>query len=142
MKLSELFYSIQGEGKLVGVPSVFIRASGCNLRCMWCDTPYASWDPQGGVMVPVAEIVHRSQKRILAARYVVIAGGVPMIMPEILASCVLPWKNSIITSRSKLPRRFSNPSPFTLPRYHPNCRTPLHGSAKGAASQSRTSRTA
>ena len=58
MRISELFYSIQGEGKLVGVPSVFVRASGCNLRCVWCDTPYASWEPEGEEM-PVDEIVRR-----------------------------------------------------------------------------------
>src|SRR5437763_130846 len=47
MLISEIFHSIQGEGELTGVPSVFIRSSGCNLRCSWCDTPYASWNPEG-----------------------------------------------------------------------------------------------
>ena len=47
MKIAELFYSLQGEGSLVGVPSFFIRTSGCNLRCSWCDTPYTSWEPEG-----------------------------------------------------------------------------------------------
>ena len=45
--ISETFTSIQGEGLLTGVPSVFIRTSGCNLRCRWCDTPYTSWEPTG-----------------------------------------------------------------------------------------------
>ncbi len=50
MRIAEIFHSIQGEGELTGVPSVFIRTSGCNLRCAWCDTPYASWDPEGNEM--------------------------------------------------------------------------------------------
>ena len=84
MKLSELFYSIQGEGKLTGVPSVFIRASGCNLRCVWCDTPYASWNPEGSV-VPVATIIDRV--KAYNARHIVLTGGEPMIMPDVVELC-------------------------------------------------------
>src|SRR4051812_46511091 len=84
MKISELFYSIQGEGKLVGVPSVFVRASGCNLRCSWCDTPYASWNPEGEEL-SVAEIVRRGGGN--GARHVVLTGGEPMIMTEIVELC-------------------------------------------------------
>lgn len=84
MKVSELFYSIQGEGKLVGVPSVFIRASGCNLRCTWCDTPYASWNPEGENR-SVGQIVERVEA--FDARHVVLTGGEPMIMPEIVELC-------------------------------------------------------
>ena len=81
MKISEIFYSVQGEGKLVGVPSVFVRASGCNLRCTWCDTPYASWDPQGDEM-SVEQIVSRVREH--PAKHVVLTGGEPMIMPDIV----------------------------------------------------------
>ena len=56
MLISEIFYSLQGEGELTGVPSVFVRTSGCNLRCNWCDTPYASWSPEGEQMT-IGDIV-------------------------------------------------------------------------------------
>lgn len=80
MKVSELFYSIQGEGKLMGVPSVFVRASGCNLRCTWCDTPYASWNPEGGE-VSVEQLL--ADAEAFSTRHVVLTGGEPMIMPDI-----------------------------------------------------------
>src|SRR3954466_10471312 len=84
MRISEIFHSIQGEGKLVGVPSVFVRASGCNLRCVWCDTPYASWEPEGKVM-SAAEIV--AAVLLHKATHTVVTGGEPMIMPDIVELC-------------------------------------------------------
>ena len=81
MKIAELFYSLQGEGALVGVPSVFIRSSGCNLRCAWCDTPYTSWQPEG-TELELDRIV--DEVRAHPARHVVITGGEPMIQPEMV----------------------------------------------------------
>ncbi len=79
MKIAELFYSLQGEGSLVGVPSVFIRTTGCNLRCAWCDTPYTSWQPEG-VEFSLNEILNEVKSH--PARHVVVTGGEPMILPE------------------------------------------------------------
>lgn len=81
MRIAEIFYSVQGEGGLVGVPSVFVRTSGCNLRCSWCDTPYASWNPEGDEMT-VVQIVERVTA-FPPARHVVLTGGEPMIAPRI-----------------------------------------------------------
>src|ERR1051325_255208 len=78
MKVSEIFYSIQGEGMLTGVPSVFVRTSGCNLRCVWCDTPYTSWDATGDELA-VDAIVERVLGFGSATRHVVVTGGEPMI---------------------------------------------------------------
>ena len=80
MLISEIFYSLQGEGELTGVPSVFVRTSGCNLRCNWCDTPYASWQPEGKQMT-VGEIVAAVSPH--PARHVVLTGGEPMMAPDI-----------------------------------------------------------
>src|SRR5450432_1848314 len=86
MFISEIFYSLQGEGELTGVPSVFVRTSGCNLRCNWCDTPYASWNPEGET-ISVSEILARIQN--YPTHHVVLTGGEPMIakeMPELAAA--------------------------------------------------------
>src|SRR4051812_45183177 len=80
MLISEIFYSLQGEGELTGVPSVFVRTSGCNLRCNWCDTPYASWSPEGKQM-SFEEIVAEVKQH--PARHAVLTGGEPMIAKEI-----------------------------------------------------------
>lgn len=80
MLISEIFHSLQGEGELTGVPSVFVRTSGCNLRCNWCDTPYASWSPEGTPM-RVDEIVAEVKRH--PARHAVLTGGEPMIAPGI-----------------------------------------------------------
>lgn len=82
MRIAEIFYSIQGEGILVGVPSVFVRTSGCNLRCSWCDTPYTSWNPEGPEMSTdaiVAEVLR------YPARHVVVTGGEPMLFAPTIA---------------------------------------------------------
>jgi 7-carboxy-7-deazaguanine synthase len=81
MKISEIFYSIQGEGMLTGVPSVFVRTSGCNLRCVWCDTPYTSWAPEGSEMT-MDEILACVRRH--PAKHAVITGGEPMIAPGIV----------------------------------------------------------
>jgi len=80
MRIAEIFYSVQGEGALTGVPSVFVRTSGCNLRCAWCDTPYASWSPEGPEMsldAILAEVMRHP------TQYVVVTGGEPMVAKDI-----------------------------------------------------------
>lgn len=84
MRIAEIYKSIQGEGSLTGTESVFVRASGCNLRCWFCDTPYTSWNPEG-VDLSVEEII--SQVEALACRHVVITGGEPMLFAEMIPLC-------------------------------------------------------
>jgi 7-carboxy-7-deazaguanine synthase len=82
--VSETFTSLQGEGKLTGVPSWFLRLSGCNLRCVWCDTPYASWSPEGERRA-VASLLEEA--RASGVRHAVVTGGEPMIVPQLPAIC-------------------------------------------------------
>lgn len=82
MRVSEIFYSLQGEGMLVGTPSVFIRLAGCPLRCRWCDTKYA-WDFQAGEDLEPAQIVERVSR--WPCRFIVLTGGEPMMGPDLAA---------------------------------------------------------
>jgi 7-carboxy-7-deazaguanine synthase len=84
MKIAEIFFSIQGEGRLAGVPSAFVRTTGCNLRCEWCDSDYTSWHPQGESLT-VAEVLDRLDA--YPTRHAVVTGGEPLLAPEIGPLC-------------------------------------------------------
>lgn len=73
MKINEIFYSLQGEGALVGIPSVFVRVSGCNLRCSYCDTTYAY---ENGTKMNIQEIIEAIQK--FPSSYICLTGGEPL----------------------------------------------------------------
>ena len=80
LRVSEIFASIQGEGAWSGTPSTFIRVSGCNLRCSWCDTKYASWYPEGPILT-LDQILR--QVECLTPNHVVLTGGEPMLFEPI-----------------------------------------------------------
>jgi 7-carboxy-7-deazaguanine synthase len=84
VRIAEIYKSLQGEGRLTGTPSVFVRASGCNLRCWFCDTPYTSWEPEGDDL-SVEEILRQVEK--YDCRHVVITGGEPMLFAELIPLC-------------------------------------------------------
>jgi 7-carboxy-7-deazaguanine synthase len=84
MKVSDVFFSIQGEGRLAGVPTAFVRTTGCNLRCSFCDSEYTSWKPEGE---------HATVDAVLArlaafpTRHAVVTGGEPLLSPDIEPLC-------------------------------------------------------
>src|SRR5256885_17048565 len=84
MRIADFFYSVQGEGLLTGVPSIFLRTTGCNLRCVYCDTPYTSWEPEGENL-SIAQILGKLS--MFPARHVVVTGGEPLLAPEIETLC-------------------------------------------------------
>ncbi len=81
MRVAEIYLSIQGEGLLTGTQSVFVRTSGCNLRCWFCDTPFASWAPEGDDLA-IEEIIQQVDD--LDCRHVVLTGGEPMLHAELV----------------------------------------------------------
>jgi len=90
VRIVEQFDTLQGEGKYLGIPSHFIRTTGCNLRCAWenpdgsvtkCDTPYTSWNPEKGEKLNLEDTLnHLADGNI---EHVVITGGEPMLQPDI-----------------------------------------------------------
>lgn len=80
MRVSEVFYSLQGEGILVGTPSVFVRLAGCPFHCRWCDTAYA-WDYSAGDALEPDQIVEQIGR--WPCRFVVLTGGEPMVGPDL-----------------------------------------------------------
>jgi len=74
--VNEIFYSIQGEGPNIGKPAIFIRLTGCNFRCSWCDTEYAFHE---GTDMTEEQIVGECLK--YPCKYVVLSGGEPLIQP-------------------------------------------------------------
>ncbi len=79
LRITEIFYSLQGEARTVGLPTVFIRLTGCPLRCVYCDTAYAF---SGGELLSVEHIV--AQVNDLQPRYVTVTGGEPLAQPQCL----------------------------------------------------------
>lgn len=123
MMITEIFHSIQGEGLLAGVPSTFIRTTGCNLRCTWCDTPESSWDPEGEEM-GVADIMARVAT--FPTKYVVVTGGEPIMAKRIesltaelcqggfhvtIETAATLWKPGVVCDLASISPKLSNSTP-------------------------------
>ncbi|MDO7634981.1 MAG: 7-carboxy-7-deazaguanine synthase QueE [SAR86 cluster bacterium] len=79
LRITEIFYSLQGEARTSGLPTVFVRLTGCPLRCQYCDTAYAF---SGGTMTSMEQVLE--QVAGYGARYVTVTGGEPLAQPACL----------------------------------------------------------
>jgi 7-carboxy-7-deazaguanine synthase len=93
--------TIQGEGKMAGIPVLFVRTAGCNLRCMWslpdgevslCDTPFASFDTRGEKRVPVESVKNIILNNLGNINHLIISGGEPFIQTEGLSDLISSLK--------------------------------------------------
>ncbi|WP_145095545.1 7-carboxy-7-deazaguanine synthase QueE [Anatilimnocola aggregata] len=120
MRIAEIYSSLQGEGRLTGTPSALVRASGCNLRCWFCDTPFTSWRPEGEdrdvveIVAAVEQLKDRGGSWVkllakagqpadkVALAHVIITGGEPMLFAEMIPLCeelrARDWHITIETS--------------------------------------------
>lgn len=99
LKINEIFYSIQGESSYAGFPTVFVRTTGCNLRCTYCDTTYAYYE---GEKMDLSQIIEKI--RDYGTKYVCVTGGEPLLQPQsfdlMKRLCDLGYKVSVETSGS------------------------------------------
>jgi 7-carboxy-7-deazaguanine synthase len=79
LRITEIFHSLQGESNTVGIPTVFIRLTGCPLRCVYCDTAYAF---TGGKKMGIADIIVQAEK--YGTKYITVTGGEPLAQPACL----------------------------------------------------------
>ena len=79
LRITEIFYSLLGESNTVGLPTVFIRLTGCPLRCVYCDTAYAF---TGGKKIKIAEIIVQAEQ--YGTKYITVTGGEPLAQPACL----------------------------------------------------------
>jgi 7-carboxy-7-deazaguanine synthase len=97
LRITEIFYSLQGEARTVGLPTVFVRLTGCPLRCVYCDTAYAF---SGGEMASITEVTAQVAEH--QPRYVTVTGGEPLAQPACLpllvALCDAGYEVSLETS--------------------------------------------
>lgn len=97
LRITEIFYSLQGEARTVGRPTVFVRLTGCPLRCQYCDTAYAF---SGGVIYQLDQVIREVRK--YNTRYVTVTGGEPLAqagcIPLLAALCDLDYEVSLETS--------------------------------------------
>ncbi|MEM7604495.1 MAG: 7-carboxy-7-deazaguanine synthase QueE [Myxococcota bacterium] len=109
LRISEIFVSIQGEGLLTGTPSVFVRTSGCNLRCRWCDTPETSWSPEGEHR-SLSDIVR--EVRATGVKHAVLTGGEPLLdgamLPLARALRTQGLHLTVETAATYLPKAFED----------------------------------
>ncbi len=100
IKINEIFYSIQGETTYSGLPTVFVRTTGCNLRCTYCDTKYSYYEGQFQTQEQILEEIKKHE-----TPYICITGGEPLLQKEIFPFmtqlCDLGFKVSLETSGSK-----------------------------------------
>lgn len=129
MKIFEIYRSIQGEGIYTGIPTVFIRTTGCNLKCKWCDTPYAA-DPLSGKDMTLPEILEKVDG--FNTKYVCLTGGEPLNQREdtmVLSSMLVEEGHKVVleTNGSHPVEVFSKMDDVFISL---DCKTPSSGMSK------------